>query len=114
MPAAEEEVKLILKHGGPATMEEKSERELAAAFAEMQKDVEWLRVVVVVATAAIWLILIGASLSYLLRDSVPQEKFVDLATKVMLPLYQSTIAVVLTYVFGKPVSKAIVRRLQRV
>ncbi len=111
MKVADDEVKLILKHGGVAGEDIVRRQEAEALIEELAKDAAWMRGVVVVATLAIWGILVGWTLFYLTRSGVTKDVFVDLATKILLPLYQTTIAAVLAYVFGKPVTKAIVHRL---
>lgn len=108
MIEAEDEVKLILKHGGAAAI---TKEEANVLVDEIKADSSWMRMVVVVATLAIWLFLVVGTYLCLARSGITKDLFVELATKVLLPLYQTTIAAVLAYVFGKPVTKAIVRRL---
>ncbi len=108
MIAAEDEVKLILKHEGAVAI---TKEEAKVLVDELEADSTWMRGVVVVATLAIWLFLVIGTYLCLARSGLTKDLFVELATKILLPLYQTTIAAVLAYVFGKPVTKAIVRRL---
>lgn len=65
-------------------------------------------VVVIAATVITWALLVLGTLHYVTKDT-----FVELATKIILPLYKSTIVAVLSYVFGKPVMNAFACRLTR-
>ena len=77
-----------------------------------ERDMDIGKWVVISVTLTTWLFLVGFSLHYTIR-SAPLETFIELATKIIQPLYSSTIAVVLSYVFGKPVVRAIAERLSR-
>jgi len=81
-------------------------------MADNERDMDVGKWVVISVTLTMWLFLVGFSLHYMFR-SAPLETFIELATKIIQPLYSSTIVVVLSYVFGKPVVRAIADRLSR-
>ncbi len=69
-----------------------------------------MRPVIVVATTVLWCVLVVLSVASIWGPGW-QDRFFNSATKVLLPLFNATIASSLGYVFGKPVVKAIAQRL---
>jgi len=67
---------------------------------------------VFLATAITWLFLVGGSALLMLgiTQHVLKDTFVELATKIVLPVYNSTIVAALSYVFGKPAVTSLAKR----
>lgn len=70
-----------------------------------------LVMIVVVGTIVVWLAVFVGAIYCFFQGAAVQDQFIKLAAQVLVPLYQSTAAVVLTYIFGKPTVRAIARRI---
>lgn len=70
-----------------------------------------MKSVIVVATLLLWFGLVGFGLLTVLFNWPPEQRFLSLTEKVLLPLLKFTIVAALSYVFGKPVVNAFVKRL---
>ena len=81
-------------------------------MADDERDMDLGKWVVMSVTLTTWLFLVGFSLHHMI-GSASLETFIELATKIIQPMYSSTVVVVLTYVFGMPVVRAIADRLSR-
>ena len=74
-------------------------------------DPDKMKSVIAVATLLLWLSLVVFGLLTVLLNWPPEQRFLSLTEKVLLPLLKFTIVAVLSYVFGKPVVNAFVKRL---
>lgn len=72
-----------------------------------------MKTVIALATLLLWLLLVVFGLLTVLFNWPPEQRFVSLVEKVLLPLLKFTIVAVLSYVFGKPVVEAFASRLSR-
>ena len=70
-----------------------------------------MKSVIAVATLALWLLMVLFALLTVLFNWPPEQRFLSITDKVLLPLLKFSIVAVLSYVFGKPIVNAFVRRL---
>jgi hypothetical protein len=75
-------------------------------------DPDKMKFVITVATLLLWSLVVVFGLLTVLLDWPPEQRFLSIAEKVLLPLIQFSIVTVLSYVFGKPIVNAVVRRLE--
>ncbi len=89
-------------------MDETSESRMGAPNPDKMKSV------IVAATLVLWLALVGFGLLTVLFNWPPEQRFLSLTDKLLLPLLKFTIVAALSYVFGNPVVNAFVKRLSGV
>lgn len=71
-----------------------------------------MRTLVAAATLILWLVLVILGVAAVWGQSW-QNSYFEAATKVLLPLFNATIAASLAYIFGKPIANALALRLSK-
>ena len=71
-----------------------------------------MRTVIAAAAIVLWFVLVVLGVASVWGTSW-QNSYFEAATKVLLPLFNATIAASLTYIFGKPIATALAIRLAR-
>ncbi len=96
----------------PGLQQDQLSADEAAFLTTVENDLKSkLASMVVVGTIAIWLAVFVGAIYCLFKGAALQDQFIKIAAQVLLPLYQSTAAVVLAYIFGKPTARALARRI---
>ena len=71
-----------------------------------------MRTLIAIATLILWLVLVILGVASIWGQSW-QNSYFESATKVLLPLFNATIAASLAYIFGKPIVNALALRLAK-
>ncbi len=75
-------------------------------------DMAFMRGLIAFATIVLWLALVALAIASAWYADW-QKTFLEAATKVLIPLFNATIAASLAYIFGKPITIALIRRLTK-
>lgn len=70
-----------------------------------------MKLVITVATLLLWSLMVVFGFLTVLFNWPPEQRFLSITEKVLLPLLQFSIVTVLSYVFGKPIVNAVAKRL---